>query len=202
MDWRTLLIILVKAGLQAWADEVDPAGRYDDDPKEAPTPRRAEAPPKAKPPASPSEGWGPPSEAPAVSVIRIETDAGVTVAPASFVGDECFGMTKVERTRQPSESRRARRLTKAVSADAPKAPRAPWVTGFLERANAARDAYEKAMRVEEVHSAMIVESSQAAQGPPRRIRSRGDVLPNSSLSPATLMLLSTGAPTTGVPRAV
>ena len=199
MDWRTLLIILVKAGLQAWADEVDPAGRYDDEPKEAPPPRRP-APPKAKPPASPSEGWGPPTEPPAVSVIRIETDAGVTVAPASFVGDECFGMTKVERTRQPGESRRARRLTKAVAADAPKAPRAPWASGLIERANAARDAYEEAMRVEEVHSAMHLESSQVAHGPPRRTRSRGDVLPSSSLSPATLMLLSTGEPTTNVLR--
>ena len=132
MDWRTLLIVLVKGILQAWADEVDPAGRYDEDPKEAPRPKSAEAPPKAEP-SSPAEGWGAPSEPPAVSVIRIETDAGVTVAAASFVGDECFGMTKLERTRQPGESRRARRLTKVAAVDAPKPPPDPRRSGFIAR---------------------------------------------------------------------
>ena len=41
MDWRTLLIILVKGALQIWADEVDPEGRREEAPKEAPQPRTA-----------------------------------------------------------------------------------------------------------------------------------------------------------------
>ena len=86
-------------------------------------------PPTAQPPATPSEGWEPPSEQAPVTVIRIETDAGSTVAAASFVGDECFGVTKVERARQRGESRRVRRKAKAPPVE--KAPRDPRAAAFL-----------------------------------------------------------------------
>ena len=211
MDWRTLLIILVKGVLQAWADEVDPEGRYDDDPKEAPQPRTAESPPKSEPPASPSEGWGPPSEPPPVTLIRIETDAGTTIAAASFVGDECFGVTKMERTRQPGESRRVRRKAKETPVE--KAPRDPWMTSFAERANAAFERQQAEIRAARatreapvetaagVHEAPVETAKVAKESPPRA-RPRGDMLPFSSLSPATLMLLEVGEPTTCVLRAV
>ena len=202
MDWRTLLILLVKGALQVWADTVDPEGCKDYDPKEAPEPRNAESPPQGQPPATPSEGWGPPSEQAPVTLIRIETDAGSTVAAASFVGDECFGVTKVERARQPGESRRVRRKAKAPPIE--KAPRDPRAAAFLERANARVERQQEAIRAAVAIGATrvsIVESTPPVRETTPRARPRGDVLPISSLSPATLQLLEVGEPTTCVRKA-
>jgi hypothetical protein len=101
MDWRTLLLGILKGVLAFLADEFDPPSRRAP-PKEAPQPPTAEEP-------AYSAGWAPPTEPPAVSLIVVETDAGSTVAAASFMGSECVGPTRVERERRPGESRRARR---------------------------------------------------------------------------------------------
>ena len=135
-----------------------------------------------------------------MTLIRIETDAGSTVAAASFVGDECFGVTKVERARQPGESRRVRRKAKAVE----KAPRDPRAAAFLERANARVERQQEAIRAAVAIGATrvsIVESTPPVRETTPRARRRGDVLPISSLSPATLQLLEVGEPTTCVRKA-
>ncbi len=201
MDWRTLLIILVKGALQVWADEVDPEGRREEAPKEAPQPRTAESPPQAEPPASPSEGWGPPTEPPPVTLIRIETDAGATVAAASFVGDECFGVTKMERMRKPGESRRVRRKAQPP---VEKAPRDPRVARLMAEASAVYERQQEAIRVAVAAGATRLTEEDApalAKATRPRSRARGDTLPTSSLSPATLMLLEIGEPTTCVLKA-
>ena len=60
-------------------------------------------------------GWAPPKEASLVNLITVETDAGTTVAAASFIGEECFGVTRVQRERRPGESRRTRRKTQPTA---------------------------------------------------------------------------------------
>jgi hypothetical protein len=107
MKWQTILGTAVK--LLALA-----AGMYYAHLEMKYRPRKKAAPPT--PPPSP-EGWPPPSEPPAVTLIRVETEEAATVSPASFIGSEYFGAPRVERERQEGESRRKRRKDPACAAE-------------------------------------------------------------------------------------
>jgi len=189
MDWKALLILLTKAVLQVLADELDPANRrhrpHEDrrEPKQAPTPppHAGTGAPQAAPQSAESAGWGPCTEQPAVTVLRIETDQGSTVSPVSFIGDESFAPERVQRERKPGESRRVRRKTQAEEKRAalPRPEYTPEMKAGIERMRA------------RARGLPVVYPQPAA--PPRR-RAAGGPLGLTRLAPATLMLLASGEP--------
>jgi hypothetical protein len=203
MDWKTFWILFAKAALRVLADELDPANRrrgpYEDaPPKQAPTPPRAEAsapgtktstPPRAEASAPPraeasaayaapqsaeSAGWGVQSEPPPVTVLRIETDQGSVVSPVSFIGEEHWAPERVQRARQPGESRRVRRKAPMPTT----LPRSPEMTAAVAR-----------MRARASGAAPVV--SQPAAAPPRR---PGTPRTITGLTSTTLRLLASGEP--------
>jgi len=188
VDWKALLILLARAALQVLADELDPANRrrppQEDkaEPKQAPTPTPAETgASQAAPQSAESAGWGPCTEQPAVTVLRIETDQGSTVSPVSFIGDESFAPERVQRERKPGESRRVRRKTQAEEKRAalPRPEYTPEMKAGIERMRA------------RARGLPVVYPQPAA--PPRR-RAAGAPLAIARLAPATLMLLASGEP--------
>lgn len=203
MDWKTFWILFAKAALRVLADELDPANRrrgpYEDaPPKQAPTPPRAEAsapgtktstPPRAEASAPPraeasaayaapqsaeSAGWGVQSEPPPVTVLRIETDQGSVVSPVSFIGEEHWAPERVQRARQPGESRRVRRKAPMPTT----LPRSPEMTAAVAR-----------MRARASGAAPV--ASQPAATPPRR---PGTPRTITGLTSTTLRLLASGEP--------
>ena len=118
MTWTELLVVVLRGALQFYVDEYcSPEARRARRARKKKAPRPKEAPPtpKAEEPMH-SAGWGPPKEASLVNLITLETDTGSTVAAASFIGEETFGVTKVQRERQAGESRRTRRKTQPAEA--------------------------------------------------------------------------------------
>ncbi len=189
------MILLAKATLQVLADELDPANRrrrpYEDtpEPKQAPTPPRAEAgAPQAAPQSAESAGWGTRTEPQAVTVLRVETDQGSTVSPLSFIGDQAFGATRVQRERKPGESRRARRTARAEekSCALARPEYSPEMKAGIERMRA------------RARGLPVVYPKPAA--PPRR-RPAGGPLAIACLAPATLLLLAGGEPLTNAAAA-
>lgn len=229
MDWRHLVYTILRGVLRFVAQEYYPAGRYGrrggkprasrSRQKEAPQPPRAEEP-------THTAGWGPPKEASLVNLITVETDAGTTVAAASFIGDECFGVTRVQRERLPGESRRTRRkpqpapatasmgVDEAPAAEAGPVPslRDPQHAERLERmrqwglAEHARQQAEFERQAEEAMAQRQAAEAQAqrlassAAGMQRVLRPRsvGEPLSISCLAPETLLLLELGEPLTYV----
>ncbi len=111
MTWTELLVVVLRGALQFYVDEYcSPEARRRARKRKEPTPKEAPPTPKAEEPMH-SAGWGPPKEASLVNLITLETDTGSTVAAASFIGEESFGVTRVQRERQAGESRRTRRKT-------------------------------------------------------------------------------------------
>ena len=181
MDWRTLLLGILKGVLAFLADEFDPPSRR--------APKKAPPPPKTEEPAH-SAGWAAPTEPPAVSLIVVETDAGSTVAAASFIGSECFGTQRVERERRPGESRRARRGAHTVpetSCDHLTAPRHPRMVEFAQRVRERADA-------EHAHQ------QQEARRAVRKARHPGVPLAVSQLTPSTMAWLEVGEPLKYAPK--
>ena len=114
MTWTELLVVVLRGALQFYVDVYcSPEARRRARKRKAPPPKAAPPTPKAEEPMH-SAGWGPPKEASLVNLITLETDTGLTVAAASFIGEESFGVTKVQRERQAGESRRTRRKTQPV----------------------------------------------------------------------------------------
>ena len=224
MDWRHLVYTILRGVLRFVAQEYYPTGSYGRrgkpragrPRKEPPQPPRAEEPMHAA-------GWAPPKEASLVNLITVETDAGTTVAAASFIGEECFGVTKVQRERRPGESRRTRRKTQpaaqgveAAGEAAPVVPslRDPQHAERLERmrqwgvAEHARQQAEFQRQAEEAmaqREAAEAYAQREAASPspadtPRAHRPRGPGAPLSISWPApeTLLLLELGEPLTYV----
>ena len=146
-----------------------------------------------------------------MNLIKIETDDATTIAAASFIGEECFGVTRVQRERQPGESRRTRR----------KAPPAAQLPADAEAAVAAlRDKYyaDAVQRMREwghaEHARQQAEAQrlaeEAAQRPassyppiplvqvPRTRPAGTPPLAVSGLTTETLVLLELGEPLTYV----
>jgi hypothetical protein len=134
MDWKSMVLLFIKAALRVLADELDPANRrrgpYEDtpEPKQAPTPPPPPPPtearaPQAAPQSAESAGWGVRTEPQPVPVLRIETDTGSTVSPLSVIGDRAYVAPRAQRERQAGESRRARRKTEPMPAMLPRTPR-------------------------------------------------------------------------------
>lgn len=165
-----------------------------------------------------SAGWAPPKEASLVNLIKIETDDGTTVAAASFIGDECFGVTRVQRERQPGESRRARRKTQPaapvpaavaeVDAVAMATLRDKYYTDAVERLREWGHAEHARQQAEAQRQAE--EADEAAQRPapphppvplvqvPRTRPAGTPPLAVSGLTTETLVLLELGEPLTYV----
>lgn len=153
-----------------------------------------------------------------MNLITVETDAGTTVAAASFIGEECFGVTRVQRERRPGESRRTRRKTQTAAAspgvdDVPAAEAAETVPSLrdpqhaerLERmrqwglAEHARQQAEFQRQAEEtLAQRQIAEPSPVGMQRVPRPRVAGEPLSISWLAPETLLLLELGEPLTYV----
>lgn len=129
MHWKTILFGIFKGLVEVLCDEYRLLARR----RAARTPPKKEAPPPV-----PTMGWGPPSPPPPATLIRVETDEGSKVAAASFVGSEYFGQKKVEKERQPGESRRKRRKTEddAEKYSVPMSTATPVEESALEMVNA------------------------------------------------------------------
>ena len=162
-------------------------------------------------------GWGPPKEASLVNLIKIETDDATTIAAASFIGEECFGVTKVQRERQPGESRRTRRKAQPAAqlpADAEAAVAAlrdKYYADAVQRmrewghAEHARQQAEAQRLAEEAEEAEEAAQRPAPSYPPMplvqvpRTRPAGTPpLAVSGLTTETLVLLELGEPLTYV----
>lgn len=220
MTWTELLVVVLRGALQFYVDEYcSPEARRRARKKKEPTPK--EAPPKAKAEEPMhSAGWGPPKEASLVNLITLETDTGSMVAAASFIGEESFGVTKVQRERQAGESRRTRRKTQPVE-PMPAADAAPLVdpaeqdqrTRFFARArermrqlvnmeHALKQA-EAQRQADEAEAAAQREAPSTAHPPvpaePARTRLAGQPpLVISWITLETLLLLELGEPLTYV----
>ncbi len=107
LTWKTILFGFLKGIIAVLSEEYEILARARATPK-----RKKEAPAP-----EPTMGWGPPSEPPPVTAIRIETEEGTRVAAASFVGSEYFGCKRVEKERLPGESRRTRRIRRETRTD-------------------------------------------------------------------------------------
>jgi len=189
MDWKSMVLLFIKAALRVLADELDPANRrrgpYEDTPgpKQAPTPEPKQAPPaearapQAAPQSAESAGWGVNSEPQPVPVLRIETDTGSTVSPLSVIGTRAYVAPRAQRERQAGESRRARRKTEPMPA---MLPRTPEMLACMAR-----------MRARASGAAPAMPEQPAA--PPRRRRPR-DSRAITFLTPTTLRLLASGEP--------
>ena len=140
-----------------------------------------------------SAGWGPPKEASLVNLIKIETDDGTTVAAASFIGEESFGVTRVQRERQAGESRRTRRKTQPAAVPAvdavPAADTVP-VAHAMHADASTRDRFLAAARERVRHWARhqeevqrLVDEAEAEEQ--RRIEACS--APSTAHLPATLM---------------
>lgn len=208
MTWHHLIVTILRGVLRFVADEYYPVpGRVRKGHKR----KAAPPPPRAEKPAH-SAGWAPPKEAPPVTVIRLETDAGSTVAAASFIGEECFGVTKVQRERQPGESRRTRRKAPAAPASTEVAPAVPSLRdpqyaerlermrqwGIAEHARQQADFEDQAAEVEAQRSAPTTVQRVVELPPASRLRPAGEPLSISWLAPETLLLLELGEPLTYV----
>ena len=221
MDWRRLVYAILRGVLRFVAQEYYPAGSYGrrggkprtdrSREKEAPPPPRAEEP-------TYTTGWGPPKEASLVNLITVETDAGSMVAAASFIGEECFGVTRVQRERQPGESRRTRRKTQPAAAssgvdEVPAAEAAPNVPSLRDPQHAERlermrqwglaeHARQQAEFQRQAEATMaqrqVAEPSPTKTQRVPRSRSVGEPLSISWLAPETLLLLELGEPLTYV----
>ena len=163
-------------------DPLDPANRRrrpsDDapEPKQAPTPPRAESSAsQAAPQSAESAGWGASTEPQAVTVLRVETDQGIVVSPVSFIGSEHYAPVRVERERNPGESRRVRR--------------SPPVDPAIEAQRAELRAYIRERILGRLTRAQAVPEQPAV--PPRR-RTVGAMLTIANLTPDTLRLLASG----------
>ena len=199
MDWKAFFILFAKAALQVLADELDPAnrrrrpGEEAPEPKQAPTPPRAEASapqaarqatpqaarqaaPKAAPQSTESAGWGACTEPQAVTVLRVETDQGSAVSPVSFIGSEHYAPVRVQRERKPGESRRVRRSP-------------PVDPAILAQREELRKYMRERMLARINGTAPVVLEQPAA--PPRR-RQVGAMLTIANLTPDTLRLLASG----------
>ena len=185
MDWRTLLLGILKGVLAFLADEFDPPSRRAPK-KEAPQPPKAEEPMH-------SAGWAAPTEPEAVNLIVMKTDAGNTVAAASFIGGECVGTKRVERERRPGESRRARRGAHTVpeqeiaGRELLTAPRHPRMVEFAQQV---RD-----------HANAECIRQQTAVAAVKRTRRPGVPLAVSQLTPITVAWIEVGEPLKYAPRA-
>lgn len=214
--WTELLVVIARGLLQYYVEEycTQAARRPRQErrkkgaksaPKEAPRPARAEEPMH-------SAGWGPPKEASLVNLIKIETDNGTTVAAASFIGEETFGVTRVQRERQPGESRRTRRKTQPAArvpaADAVATVRDKYYTDAVQRMREWGHAEHARKEAEAQHQAE--EAGEATQRPApsyppvplvqvSRTRPAGTPpLAVSGLTTETLVLLELGEPLTYV----
>ncbi len=214
--WTELLVVIARGLLQYYVEEYcTPAARRPRQerrkkgakraPKEAPRPATAEEPMH-------SAGWGPPKEASLVNLIKIETDEGTTIAAASFIGEENFGVTRVQRERQPGESRRVRRKTQPAAqvpaADAVATVRDKYYTDAVQRmrewghAEHARQEAKAQRQAEEAEEA--AQRSAPAYPPAPRVqvpRTRPAGTPPlavSGLTTETLVLLELGEPLTYV----
>lgn len=234
MDWRHLVYTILRGVLKFVADEYYPVGSFGRrgghaNKGKASTGKASKAskrPNKEAPPQPPREepvhsaGWAPPQEAAAATVILLETDAGSTVAAASFIGDECFGITKVERVRQPGESRRTRRkaqpvpTSEAESAETPAAmpPLHPLLAERREQlrqwgnAQHARQQAEFQRQADEVmaqRQAAQAQAQRAVEAPHGQTvaspaRRAGGPRSVTGLTPETLLLIELGEPLTYV----
>lgn len=203
MTWKMILLGILKGMLAFFADEFDPPSRHAK--KEAP-PR----PPQAPNPEGPfSGGWGAASEPAPVEPIRVETDAGSTVSSASFIGDECFGIVKVEKERLPGESRRARRKSQSAVEemgavrDWASAPRHPRMVEFAESVRRESKA-SHALQQEAARRAADIERAAKTlanlPGSARRMRAGGPFVV-SQLTPDSVIRLVAGEPLRYVPKA-
>lgn len=140
-----------------------------------------------------SAGWAPPTEPEAVNLIVMETDAGSTVAAASFIGGECVGTKRVERERRPGESRRARRGAhtasekETASREFLTAPRHPRMIEFAQQV---RD-----------HANAEYTRQQSAVAAVKRTRRPGMPLAVSQLTSVTVAWIEIGEPLKYAPRA-
>ncbi len=189
MDWRGFLITLIRGVLKFVADEYYPiGGRRKRAEQDAPQQPNKEAPPEAPHTA----GWGPPSEAPAVTVI-LQTDAGATVSTASFIGDECFGVPKVERTRRPGESRRTRRKTTTPNvADAPQ-PNVATNTPQPTVTAAPRPHTHSSLPLQRMRQRLAERAANIPTPPAPAPKTRPRATRGLSITTDTLMLLRLGA---------
>lgn len=207
MDWRNLLFTVLRGVVRFVANEYYPACGCKGKHKAKSRPRKeAPPPPRAEEPVH-SAGWGPPTEAAPVTVIRVETDAGSTVAVASFIGEECFGVTRVEKERRPGESRRTRRKPPVPQAGASYSMSDPTfaarVKAMRDWANAAYARQQAEYRRTEGTLVARQPAQPASQAPmiedpsrASRARAAGVPLSISWLAPETLILLADGEPLT------
>lgn len=197
-----LLLGILKGVLAFLADEFDPPPRHAK--KDAPSP----PPPQAPNPEGPfSGGWGTASEPAPVDPIRVETDTGSTVSSVSFMGDECFGILKVQKERLPGESRRTRRKAQPAmeetgsARDWASAPIPPRMVEFAERirqeANAHARQQEEAQRTADVERAA---KTANLPGSARRARAGGDPFVVSQLAPDSVSQLIAGDPLRYLPK--
>jgi len=204
MDWKSMVLLFIKAALRVLADELDPANRrrgpYEDtpEPKQAPTPPPPPPPaearaPQAAPQSAESAGWGVRTEPQPVPVLRIETDTGSTVSPLSVIGDRAYVAPRAQRERQAGESRRARRKTEPMPA---MLPRTPEMVACVARMRARASGAAPAMP-EQFDAPAMPEQPVA---PPRRRRPR-DSRTITFLTPTTLRLLASGEPLMPAARA-
>ena len=153
-----------------------------------------------------SAGWAPPKEAGLVNLIELETDAGKTVAVASFIGDECFGPARIQRERQPGESRRTRRKAPPVDAAPLPAVAAPERDKFYAEAAERMREWGHAEHARKTAEVQRQAEEEAEQGPSTmhppveaaRTRPAGMPLAISGLTSETLVLLELGEPLTYV----
>lgn len=98
MNWKTILLGLIKGTLAIIADDYVYRAR------QARTRARKHAPPQPK-----VDDWAEPTKPAAATPIVIETDEGSHFAASSFIAVEGYAQTRVQKPRQPGESRRTRR---------------------------------------------------------------------------------------------
>ena len=110
-----------------------------------------------------------------MTVLRVETDQGIVVSPVSFIGSEHYAPVRVERERNPGESRRVRR--------------SPPVDPAIEAQRAELRASIRERILGRLTRAQAVPEQPAV--PPRR-RTVGAMLTIANLTPDTLRLLASG----------
>lgn len=174
MHWGTLLLGVLKGIVEVLADEYRLLAK-----------RRAakRAPAKKEAPPEPTMGWGDPSPPSPVTLIRIDTDEGSRVAAASFVGSEYFGQKKVEKVRQPGESRRTRRKVREEDTRTSASPCPSTAETPASRTDAVM---QPAVASTSAPTSEVMKS----EAPARATRSRRAVL---ELSTTTLATLARGA---------
>lgn len=189
--WIELLVIVARGLLQYYVEEhcTPAAERARQERRRKPAPKETPRPAGAEEPMH-SAGWGPPKEASLVNLIKIETDDGTTVAAASFIGEESFGVTRVQRERQAGESRRTRRKAQPAAVPAVDAVPAADTVPVADAMHADRDRFFAAARERVRYWARhqdevqrLVEEAEAEEL--RRIEACS--APSTAHLPATLM---------------